>query len=104
MVSVRVSALHGQGLFATRFIPAGTLIGHLEGRFTRCDGPHVLWLDDRWGLRVSNELRFINHSSRPNAVYYDDLTVEALRNIHPGEEITHDYSGDERSELPDFAA
>jgi len=34
-----------------------------------------------------------DHSDSPNAVYYDTLEVCALKDIAPGEEITHDYLG-----------
>ena len=37
-----------------------------------------------------NELRYVNHSRKPNASFYGD-ELEALRAIRPGEEITHDY-------------
>lgn len=99
------SGIHGMGLFATAFIPADTEIGPLEGRHTAEDGPHVLWIDETRGFRVTNDLRFINHADEPNAVYYDDLTVAALTDIYPGQEITHHYDGDEAEdadELPDF--
>lgn len=94
MFEVQSSGIHGMGLFATRPIPADTLIGKLEGTPTHQDGPHVLWIDETQGLRVENDLRFINHADAPNAVYYDDLTVVALVDILPGQEITHDYRGD----------
>ena len=87
------SAIHGRGLFATRRIRKGELIGRLEGKPTRRDGAYVLWLTDTEGFRVTNAMRFINHSDNPNAAYYDDLEVVAVRAIEPGEEITHDYSG-----------
>ena len=91
---VRKSPIHGMGLFAVRPIEKGELIGELEGEYTRQDGMHVLWLDEHSGFRVTNELRYINHDDQPNACYYDDLTVVALRDIEPGEEITHDYNAD----------
>ena len=98
MTHPRPSALHGTGLFASAFIPADTVIGTLEGEPTTADGPHVLWLSATEGFCVTNKLRFINHHPDPNAVYYDDLTVVALRDIAPGEEITHNYWGDEADE------
>lgn len=36
--------------------------------------------------------RFLNHSCAPNAGLKDDITLVALRQISPGEEITFDYS------------
>ena len=94
IVFVGDSSIHGKGLFAKTFIPAGTLIGTLSGKRTARDGAHVLWLDDGTGFRVTCELRYINHSKSPNAAYYDTLEVCAIRDIQPGEEITHDYGGD----------
>jgi SET domain-containing protein len=86
------SNIHGRGLFASRPIARGTVIGHVEGTPTRRNGAYTLWLDEENGIRVTCNLRFINHSPRPNARYYDDLSVVALRSIEPDEEITHDYT------------
>ena len=44
------------------------------------------------GIEVLCRFRYINHADDPNACYYDDFSVVALRDIWPGEEITHDYS------------
>lgn len=93
-IYVARSPIHGKGLFARKPIPAGSCIGTVEGEWTGTDGPHVLWVDENKGFRVRCDLRFINHSPSPNAVYYDTLEVMALRDIHPGEEITHDYCSD----------
>jgi len=98
MFKVQPSGIHGQGLFANRFIPEGTVLGALEGSYTTQDGAYVLWLSEDQGFRVENDLRFINHSAEPNAAYYDDLTVAAIRDIQPGEEIFHNYLGDEAEE------
>lgn len=94
MFVVQPSIIHGLGLFADHFIPAGTVLGVLEGNASNDDGEHVLWLDHERGMEVTNIFRYINHSDRPNAAYYDDLTVVAERDIWPGQEITHDYRGD----------
>ena len=90
-IVVATSPIHGKGLFAKTFIPAGEQIGVIEGEYTTSDGDHVLWLDEHSGIRVQSDLRYINHSDKPNAAYYDDLKVLALNDIHPGEEITHNY-------------
>ena len=89
---VAASGIHGNGLFAAIFIPRGTIIGWLNGRPCVNDGPHVLWISDTEGIEVFCDFRYINHADAPNACYYDDLSVVALRDIEPGEEITHDYS------------
>ncbi|MDP3954065.1 MAG: SET domain-containing protein [bacterium] len=46
-----------------------------------------------------------NHSYNPNAVYshrfkQQAIVFKALRNIRPGEEITHNYNGDPKSRAP----
>ena len=67
------------------------MIGAIEPCPVVADGPHVLWLSEEEGHQVEGPLKFINHSAQPNACYYDDLTVVALRDIAPGAEITHNY-------------
>jgi len=93
LVYVDVSPIHGKGLFARRHIKAGEIIGVIDGIPASTNGEYVLWLDGKNGIHVQCELRFINHSDTPNAVYYDTLEVCALRDIKPGEEITHNYMG-----------
>lgn len=88
---VAPSSIHGQGLFAKNRIPSGSLIGKLRGRRVKVDNPYVLWLSESEGFEVECDLKYINHSDRPNACYYDDLSVMAIRDIEAGEEITHDY-------------
>ncbi len=85
------SPIHGMGLFAAQRIAAGQIIGRIEGMVRTEDGPHVLWVSEHFGVEVTNAMRFINHDENPNACYYDDMTVAALRDIEAGEEITHHY-------------
>lgn len=89
------SNIHGKGLFAESTIAAGTTIGWLQGRPAEVDGDYVLWINERQGIEVICDLRYINHSDHPNACYYDDLSVVALRVIEPDEEITHDYNSND---------
>ena len=91
IVCVGDSPIHGKGLFARTFIPAGTVIGIVQGLPTTDDGDHVLWTDETNGIHVQCDLRYINHSDVPNATYYDTLEVCAMRDIQAGEEITHNY-------------
>lgn len=107
MLEVKESPLHGRGLFARTFIPADTVLGELivePAGDHELDGPYVLWVEGNTPVKVTCDLRFINHSDTPNAAYYDDLTVVALRDIQPGEEILHDYLGDAEAACPDTAA
>ncbi|MFT5218877.1 MAG: hypothetical protein ACI9LO_000183 [Planctomycetota bacterium] len=86
------SCIHGKGLFAGSFIPEGTIIGWLQGSASSVDGAYVLWLSDTRGIEVHGDLKYINHADHPNACYYDDLSVVALRDIQADEEITHNYA------------
>ena len=104
MLEVKLSPLHGRGLFASAAIPADTMLGELQTQPAQdheLEGPYVLWVQDDTPVRVTCDLRFINHSAAPNAVYYDDCTVYALRDIEPGEEILHNYLGDAASHSED---
>ena len=98
---VRNSPIHGKGLFAVSRIRRDTKLGTYVGTLTQQNGPHVLWLEDAdgnpYGIDGTNDLRFVNHSNEPNAVFLDD-ELYALRNIQPGAEITFDY-GEEWHEL-----
>lgn len=95
LVEVKDSTLHGQGLFAKADIKKDTIIGKLEGKAVKRDGPHVLWMNDGEDkFKVENELKFINHNKTPNVAYYDDFTVVALKNIKKGTELVHDYGDD----------
>ncbi|MFP6638676.1 MAG: SET domain-containing protein [Myxococcota bacterium] len=93
-IEVRCSPIHGQGLYALCCFRLGSRIGTFEGVETQVDGDHVLWLTDEQGIETGiegrNELRFLNHASRPNAEL-DGLALQAVRNIQPGHEITIDY-------------
>ncbi len=85
------SAIHGKGLFANTPISAGTVIGWLNGKPSAANNTYVLWVNESRGIEVLCDFKYINHSDDPNACYYDDLSVVALRNIEPDEEITHNY-------------
>ena len=91
---IKKSAIHGRGLFAAQPILKNTIIGYLEGKPSLDDGMYVLWLDDETGFEVSCDLKYINHSETPNACYYNDKSVVALKDIKKDEEITHNYGAD----------
>ena len=97
LVAVGVSGIHGSGLFATRDIPAETLLGVAEGIATKRNGPHVLLYDDEQGvqraLRVTNVLRYANHARPGNAAFYG-LELWSTAAIPAGSEVTLDYGTD----------
>ncbi len=94
---VQNSAIHGKGLFAARPITKGEHIGNYEGQTTHHDGMYVLWVEDdegkSFGIDGKNELRYVNHSGKPNAVFYGEELI-ALNPIAPNDEITFHYGED----------
>ena len=92
---VAESKIHGKGLFVSSSILAGSIIGWLTGKPSAKDGNYVLWISESQGIEVICNFKYINHSDDPNACFYDDLSVVALRDIKPDEEITHDYYGND---------
>ena len=88
------SAVHGKGVFALTSFAKHTRIGTFEGKRTSRDGVHVLWVhaadDTVYGILGTNELRFLNHESSPNAEFEGDA-LWSLRRIRRDEEITIHY-------------
>ena len=95
---VATSKIHGKGLFARGHIAKNSVIGWLKGNPCTGNGRYVLWINETDAIEVKCDLRYINHADNPNACYYDDLSVVALRDIHPHEEITHDYGNGDSEE------
>lgn len=96
-VAVRPSRIHGFGLFAQSFIPAGSYIGDYAGPPVAQDGRYVLWVEDddgSWsGVDGRNVLRYLNHNPTPNA-QLNGIELYALADIERGEEITIHYGED----------
>ena len=95
---VKESGIHGLGLFATKPLRKGSVVGYYSGPEVHSeddDGDHVLWIYDEdeereYGIDGQNETRFVNHSRKPNANFNGEKLV-VLTAIKAGEEITHDY-------------
>ena len=96
-VRVRDSPIHGKGVFARRPIPHDTMIGVYAGAHVEHDGTYVLWVEEEDGLWRGvdglNELRFLNHSSKPNSQFNGDILF-STRTIAAGEELTIHYGDD----------
>lgn len=93
-IEVKDSPIHGKGVFAKRRIPADAKIGVYKGPTTFENDTYVLWVEDddgkEFGIDGQNELRYVNHSSKPNAVFFGP-ELYALCDIPPSAEITFDY-------------
>ena len=104
-----VSRIHGIGLIAQEFIPSGARVWELRPEFdvmltvkqVLALSPHardqVLWYAfwdpfQRVFVLSSDDDRFTNHSDSPNIAEKNErYPAYAIRDIHPGDEITWDY-------------
>jgi uncharacterized protein len=111
-LSLRSSGIHGKGVFAREWIPAGTrLIEYRGERLTTAEADarypeepgvahhtFLFAIDDDIVIDAANDgnmARWINHSCEPNCDAVIDeqrVYIESLRDIAPGEEITYDYN------------
>ncbi len=106
-IAVAKSIIDGKGCFATRFFPARRKIAEYAGeristreavqRAARRAKHRMCAVDENWsidGSRGGNGTNYINHSCEPNSfmmITHGHILFIALRDIHPGEEITIDY-------------
>jgi len=108
---VRLSKVHGNGVFATRKIPAGSRIieygskriseKQADQRFgLDPDNPHHTFFFSLESGRLidggdhGNDARWINHSCDPNCEAQEEkgrVYIDALRDIKRGEELCYDY-------------
>jgi len=111
------SPLGGRGVFATEFIPIGTLIEIAPVivipaadlkliHTTILHDYYFLWSDDgEEGAIALGYGSLYNHSFKPNAEYYtnrDTITIDvfAIADIEVGEEITFNYNGMPHDDTP----
>ncbi len=112
-IMVRDSGIHGRGVYAAREIHAGERIIEYRGEVISWkeadrrppsdpdDPSHTFFFSLSDGKRVidgsigGNSSRWINHSCAPNCETTETesgrVYVEALRDIHAGEELVYDY-------------
>ncbi len=93
-LKVGKSQTHGQGLFSTRKIIKGATIGKCRVKETKEPGQHTILVNETHAYEVLCRFRYINHSKKPNVVFFDDFDVIALKDIKDGDELFHDYGDD----------
>ena len=109
-ITVRRSAIHGKGVFATTFIPKGTRIIEYKGKrisedaadekYGDDEGTHtfLFLLDNQIVIDANdngNSARWINHSCDANCDANEEngrMFIDAIRDIQPGEGLTYDYN------------
>lgn len=101
-IQIRKSSIEGTGLIATEFIPKGTIIWYLDSDEEKLTLDQLKKLPQKIQklayqykddyIIVRDGSQYMNHSCDPNTWWRDDETLEALRDIHPGDEVTYDYA------------
>jgi SET domain-containing protein len=107
-IVVRRSSIHGKGVFATTYIPAGTRLIEYKGErisdedseylYTETTHTFLFMLENNEvidGSRRGNNARWINHSCEPNCEASEEdgrVFIDALSNLEAGDEITIDYN------------
>lgn len=105
--AVGPSPIHGRGLFCVAPIARGEIVaikgGYVFDAATRTDveaalGPAEIPIAEGFfmGPREADEreggMIWSNHSCEPNIGVQGQIVFVALRNIEPGEELTHDWA------------
>lgn len=104
---MRASPIHGKGLFAKRAIAAGEIVAVKGGAILS----HAEWaaLEAQLGaaeIQISDDLfiaptaaeqrdgsmLYSNHACEPNIGIQGQIVFIAMRDIEPGEELTHDWA------------
>jgi uncharacterized protein len=104
---VRPSPIQGKGLFAARPIGTGEIVavkgGHVLTRaqwvaLERELGPAEIQLTDDLviapvsAVERPGAMLYTNHSCDPNIAIQGQIVLVAMRDIAPGEELTHDWA------------
>ncbi len=104
---VRESSIHGKGLFAKQAIPAGEIVAVKGGHIlTKREWPTLEKSLGPAEVQISEELfiapvgqdqregymLYTNHSCDPNIAIQGQIVFVAMRDIAPGEELTHDWA------------
>jgi hypothetical protein len=105
---VRESKIHGRGLFATADIARDEIVAvkggrivdrkTLRGKIIPLFGPAEIQIDDDLFIAPTTpeerelSMLYSNHSCEPNLGVRGEITFVAMRAIHTGEELTHDWA------------
>lgn len=105
----RKSDIHGTGVFAIKPIKKGENVGVLGGVIVPTTEIREYWkIMGHVGIQISNDFFIVpttreeleqkgvfNHSCEPNLGFSDSITLIAIRDIEPEEELVFDYAFNE---------
>ena len=97
------SAIEGAGLVARKLIAQSTVVWRLNPDDKRVTVKELLKLPkelhrvvfsykNNTAVITTDNWKYMNHSCDPTTWLADDETLVALRDIHPGDEVTFDYA------------
>jgi uncharacterized protein len=104
---VRESPIHGHGLFARQAIATGEIVAVKGGHiFTEAEwsvlaqelGPAEIQISEDLFIAPAHPdqrpgaMLYTNHSCDPNIAIQGQIVFVAMRDIAPGEELTHDWA------------
>lgn len=104
---VRASPIHGWGLFASHAIGRGEIVavkgGHVltRGAWAEIErelGPAEIQISEDLVIAPASAeerhgaMLYSNHSCEPNVALQGQIVLVAMRDIAPGEELTHDWA------------
>lgn len=105
-VKVATDPRMGLGLFATEFIPKGSIVWEfVEGVDIKVSVDRVekmsevqqeyfekyAWVEDDYYYSSCDLTNFVNHSYQPNLKIIDEVMI-SFRDIYPGEELFENYA------------
>lgn len=104
---IKESPIHGKGLFATKAIGNGEIVAIKGGRIlSKAEwealehelGSAEIQISDQFFIAPANKderegsMLYTNHSCNPNIGIQGQIVFVAMRDIVPGEELTHDWA------------
>ena len=95
------SSIHGLGVFLKKGVKKGGRVAYLQGRVvykhnkSKSDAlANSSWvgLSKRTWVDPAYPFKYLNHSCNPSASIKGKVTIVALKDMNPGDEVTLDYS------------
>lgn len=95
MLYKKRSSIHGMGLYTSKPIKSGSIIGIFKIVPATYDSKFTIWVDEV-RYRATNILKYANHSTRPNVSVSNDVNpmecvMIAIKDIKENEEIVWNY-------------
>lgn len=102
-IEIKNTETRGKGMFSVTHIPkgeevviwGGNYVNKKQAEKAKSEGKLIMQFDENLFSiedRGKSDAYFINHSCTPNVWMKGAFTLESMKDIAPGEELTADYS------------